>query len=28
MANLKNSDFRNAILTRTCFRKVKKLDFV
>ncbi|MEB3216728.1 MAG: pentapeptide repeat-containing protein [Nostocales cyanobacterium 94392] len=28
LANLKNSDFRNAILTRTCFRKVKKLDFV
>ncbi|MGB3652514.1 MAG: pentapeptide repeat-containing protein [Rivularia sp. (in: cyanobacteria)] len=27
-ANLKNTDLRNAILTRTCFRKVKKLDFV
>ena len=28
LANLKNSDFRSANLTRTCFRKVKKLDFV
>ncbi|BAY87680.1 hypothetical protein NIES267_72040 (plasmid) [Calothrix parasitica NIES-267] len=28
LANLKNSDFRSATLTRTCFQKVKKLDFV
>jgi len=28
LANLKNTDFRNATLTCTCFRKVKKLDFV